>query len=357
MRTFETMQLTAAQQDIYLEGKLFGGVLNNIGGFQKYRCRLDITRFKRAREHVLLGNDAYRLRFHEEASECHAVLSDQPPSALRVLECPTEAAAQAWIQAQFECAFADLSCEVFQDALISLPGDEYWYFAKAHHLMMDGWGFALQMQRILHAYEAQAHPAEEGYRRSYPSFAEYMERQASYRDSPQYAQNRIHWLARHERPAEPLFEPRSKADDGTCSERVSVAFNTASVGALHHLAGAADANLAAVFVSALTVYFCRSYQRSDIVIGSPVHNRRNAVDKDIIGSFVNVNAHRFDAPNDESFIQLLGQVASVQRQDYRHSRYNQQGNADSARRDRMRQRGGAEHLWLHPGAFDTSVRE
>jgi len=317
------LELTPAQQDIYLEGKLFGSVLNNIGGYQKYRCRLDVPRFQQAREHVLFENDAYRLRFHETGGECEPFITDDPPPALRIVDCPTETAAHEWIQAQFEIDFADISSDVFQDALVKLSDDEYWYFAKAHHLIMDGWGFALQMQRFLQTYEKLAEPVAAAHvlASSCPSFAQYMSRQSGYRDSTHYGHNRSHWLAQHARPTEQMFEPSPEGDDGSNSRRVSVALDTSLIDALRHLAGKADASLVAVMYAALYVYFSRAYQRSEMAIGSPVHNRRNAIDKDIIGSIVNVNAHRIAAPADSSFFQLLGHVASVQRQDYRHSRF------------------------------------
>ena len=87
------LNLTVAQQDIYLEGKIFGQVINNIGGYQKYLCRLDVPRFQRARELLLQGNDAYRLRFRETGGECVPFVSDDLPSSLRVIDCPTEASA------------------------------------------------------------------------------------------------------------------------------------------------------------------------------------------------------------------------------------------------------------------------
>jgi len=317
------LELTPAQQDIYLEGQLFGKVLNNIGGYQKYHCKLDIPRFLHARALLLQHNDAYQLRFHETGGICTPYIGNEPTQPLCVTECSNEASALAWIQEQFEMPFSDLSTTVFKDALIKLGSDEYWYFAKAHHLIMDGWGFALQMQRFLRLYECLAEPdaiatLEQS---SNPSFIDYMQRQSAYRNSAAYRQSRAYWLARHAETSGALFASVGGQTTVSGSRRISIVLDVQLIAALRQLAAEANANLVAVMYAALYVYFSRAHQRHDITIGSPVHNRRSAADKDIIGSVVNVNAHRLTASADMTFLGLVEHIASVQRQDYRHSRF------------------------------------
>lgn len=317
------LELTATQQDIYLEGKLFGKVINNIGGYQKYRCRLDVTRFQHAREQLLQTTDAYRLRFHEASGCCVPFVSDDAPPILQMVDCRTESLALAWIQEQFEMPFGDLSTSVFQDALIQLSPDEYWYFAKAHHLIMDGWGFTLQMQRLLWLYEHLAKPeATTGLEGTpHPSFVDYMRLQLGYRDSARYLQSRQYWLAHHDRAPGTLFAPTAGRETASGSRRISAILDTRLIDALRRLASDVKANLVTVIYAALYVYFSRAYQRNDITICSPVHNRHGVADKDIIGSIVNTNSHRLVAPTDISFLKLVEHVASVQRKNYRHSQF------------------------------------
>jgi len=318
----QNLALAPAQQDIYLEGRIFGKVVNNIGGYQVYRCDLDVARFRQARERLLRENDAYRLRFDESEGGCAPFETDAPPSPLPIVECASEDAALAWVEARMRTAFADASAEVFEDALLRLSAGHYWYFAKAHHLIMDGWGFALQMRRLLGMYRClvgeDASP-ELGSDAS-PSFVEYMRRQSDYRASAQYANSREHWLLRHQGAWAPLF-PAMHAAATVGSERTTRVIDGALLAALRSLAAEAKSDLIVVAYAALCVYFSRTCQRRDIAIGSPVHNRRTAIDKEIIGSIVNVNMHRFEAQPDMRFRDLIDHVAAVLRQDHRHGRF------------------------------------
>ncbi len=314
-------ELTPAQQDIFLEGKLFGWVVNNIGGYQVYRCPLDATRFRRARDRLLSDNDAYRLRFDGTGGGCEPFLSDAPPPELPVVVCATEASALAWVEARIATPFADLSTEVFEDALLRIDDGVHWYYAKAHHLIMDGWGFALQMQRLLGMYvgDDATGARDEDETAAPPSMVEYMRRQSDYRRSPQYANSRDYWLSRHDAPTAPLF-PRH-GPPVAASARASQVLAPSLIAALRALAATAKSDLAVVLYAALYVCFSRTCQRREIVVGSPVHNRRTAIDKAIIGSIVNVNLHRFDATPDMPFAALLGRVAAALRQDHRHGRF------------------------------------
>lgn len=319
------LELTQTQKAIYFEGKFFGEVVNNIGGYQKYFHELDITRFTRARDLVLNGNDAYHVRFLEQDGNCRPVVSGVQLPQLPILDCSREsdpaAFVQSWMQQQFETGFDDLGKQVFQDALLKISSSEYWYFAKAHHLIMDGWAFALQMQRFAELYDRLAHETVDGL--DYPSFVEYLQGQGEYRDSKAYRDDRAYWLERHAAPGGPQLPLRDDAPkaEAAASRRVSRPISRPLFDALQSLASHVDANIVATVHAVLYIYFARAYSSRDIVIGMPVHNRRSAAQKQVIGSLVNVNACPIAASSEEPFVELVRRLAQQLRRDFRHSRF------------------------------------
>lgn len=316
-----SLELTPTQQHIYFEGRFFGKVVNNIGGYQVYRCDLDVPRFRSARDRLLRNNDAYRLRFAEKEGGCTPFMIHAPPAPLPVVECATEASALAWVEARMAVLFDDLSECVFEDALLQLDSGGYWYYAKAHHLIMDGWGFALQMKQLLGTYlDACPVGPDATAPEPMPSLVDYMRRQSGYRDSQPYANSRDYWLSRHQDNSPPLFPQRAGVRvDG--SGRVSAPLSPTLVASLRTLASAAKVDLLAVLYAALYVYFSRTCKRRDIVIGSPGHNRRTARDKTIIGSLVNINMHRFSTTPDSTLGALMRECAATLRQDHRHGKF------------------------------------
>jgi amino acid adenylation domain-containing protein len=317
-------ELTSTQRDIYLEGKIFGQVINNIGGYQKYPCAIDEQRFVRARDVLVQSNDAYGLRFKESDGTCIVLHEAYRPSTIELMDftekkAPTEAA-HAWIQERFETAFCDLETVVFEDALLRISETEYWYYAKAHHLIMDGTGLALQMKRLIEIYQG-IQPLPESPQS--PSFRAYMQRKGASRSAPSDDRDRSYWLERHAGRPAPMFEVDGVAErtETAMSGRVSVHLPDALFRSLADIGKQVMAHASTVFQAILFVYFARAWQRDDITIGTPVHNRRDAAERKIIGSLVNTQACRIRCEHESTFLELVRHIVSLQKRDYRHSRY------------------------------------
>ncbi len=76
-----------------------------------------------------------------------------------------------------------------------------------------------------------------------------------------------------------------------------------------------------MLLAALYVYFARTTQREELVIGLPVLNRSNASFKKTMGMFTQVSAVRLRFSAELSFGELVHDVARTLKQDYRHQRF------------------------------------
>lgn len=76
-----------------------------------------------------------------------------------------------------------------------------------------------------------------------------------------------------------------------------------------------------VLLAALYVYFIRTSQREELVIGLPILNRSNAAFKQTLGLFTQVSAVRLQFGVDLSFGELIRAVTRTLKQDYRNQRF------------------------------------
>ena len=328
-----TINLTATQQGIYLEGKLYGDIVNNIGGFQRFVCAIDKKVFREARQTLIRTNDALRLLLDDSTSEVS--LSDNKPGcgplAYHDFSQYSDAKTQAlqWVEQQFAQGFDQPSKVMYQDALLKLAENEYWYAAKAHHMIMDGWGFSLLMNRFLAIYQAQLKAGPEATAQlQFPEFRGYIERYHQYMHSDSWTESQDYWLKRfNERPA-PMFKPK-KALHSPAHSKAKVqgsARHTLTIKAdyfdkIRQMAQHGGFSTVHLFFAVLYVYFSRTKNTDDFVLGFPSHNRKSKEDKNIVGVAVNVNAIRLNFASPDTLPELITIIAGLLRQDYRHNQF------------------------------------
>ncbi|VEL98336.1 amino acid adenylation domain-containing protein [Alteromonas sp. 76-1] len=319
------MKLTTNQQDILLEGKIYGNTVNNIGGYQKYLNAVDADLFNAARNYVVESNDSIGLSIEEEHGEMRGALKNvQLPSMLiydfsdyvNAHEISLES-----INTLFKNPFTVVNSTLFEDALIKISPNEYWYYAKAHHVIMDGWGFTLLMERILHTYNERIQIHDQA---PYPSFTSYIETSKNYHLSNKYEKDLSFWLDSFAEVAELPFTGKyelAQSSEMSLSNRVTNSFAYSEFEQIVEKASQYGVSFVTVFYTALYLYFTRVYNLSSLVIGTPVHNRRNRLEKNTIGSFVNVNAINIKCVANDCVSSMMSEIAILQRKSQRHSQF------------------------------------
>ena len=326
----ETFPLTAAQRDIWLDQLSRGdSPLYNIGGYVELSGPLDPVLLQTALECLVDANDALRIVLLSDVDpdglplQCFA---DSLPVALSlhdVSEHPDPlAAARALVAAQMAEAGVLRGHALFRFCLIRLDHHCHWLAGQAHHLIMDGWGFALLFKSVGEIYSALRRGEQPGL--SAPSYARFIEEDAGYRQSPRYALDQRYWLDKYRSIPESLLTPRHREtlEPNTAPARIHVEAFPAQ---LHQRMKDTGRRLGGsafhVLLAALHVYFSRTAQRDEWVAGLPILNRSGARFKNTLGLFTQVSAMRMGFGRTLSFAALVKAIGEGLRQDFRHQRY------------------------------------
>ncbi|MEX5596060.1 amino acid adenylation domain-containing protein [Pseudomonas orientalis] len=315
--------LTAAQHDIWLDQLRVGhSPLYNIGGYVDLAGAVEPALVQRAIELLVARHDALRTQLHSGADG----LPRQTFAAEWAVEVPQydfcglpdpEAAAQSLIQAQMARPYAMSGEPLFGFFLIKLDDDHYRLGTQAHHLILDGWGFGQMLQSLAQLYTAVQHGRQpEGLA---PSYIDYIDTDQRYRQSARYARDRDYWLDKYQVLPEPLLTPRhtAKAASNTCVQPFPVAL----LKRMEHVASRYQASAFHVLLAALYVYFTRTGQRDEWVVGLPMLNRSNARFRATVGLFAQVSAVRLQFSEALSFADLVRGVRDQLKQDMRHQRF------------------------------------
>ncbi|KAG0323428.1 hypothetical protein BGZ97_004058, partial [Linnemannia gamsii] len=290
----------------------------NIGQFTQIHGAVDRDLFEIALRQVVAETQSPRLQFVEDSNGLRQCVGS-PKWSLPFIDFSTEgepqAAAEAWMRANYEQPINLLHDPLFDYALLKVAPDRCLWYRRAHHIVVDGVGFALIAQRMAQVYSALV----EGVAANECPFGPIsllLENDARYRASAQYIKDRAYWLQYCANWPEPV----------TLANRYAPALHhrihhTAYLSSESVRAYAADASrLAQLITAAMAAYLHRLTGAQDIVLGFPVTGRFGE-DRRIPGVASNVLPIRLTVQSDMSLSSLIEQAAQEIQRGFRHQRY------------------------------------
>ncbi|PKA73026.1 arthrofactin-type cyclic lipopeptide synthetase A [Pseudomonas baetica] len=325
-----TFPLTAAQLDIWLDQLSRGdSPLYNIGGYMELTGPLDPARMQAALSHLVSLHDAMRIELLPGAGADGLPRQRFAPSMPGPLmtwdvsgQSDPKAAARALIQERIDQTFALDGGPLYRFLLIRFDDDLHWFSILAHHLIVDGWGFAEMIKSLAAIYNAL--DADQKAPDTALSYVDFIEDDARYYQSPRYAQDRAYWLDKYRLLPEPLLVPRYQerfAGHAPSSQIVARTFPAVLHERMKQLGQGLGASAFHVLLAALHVYFSRTAQRDEWVLGMPILNRSGARFKSTVGLFTQVSAVRMGFGRDLTFAELVRAIRDELKENFRHQRF------------------------------------
>ncbi len=129
-----------------------------------------------------------------------------------------------------------------------------------------------------------------------PSYIDFIDADQRYRNSSRFVpRDRAYWLDEYQVLPEPLLTPKQLAN--ATSNTLAQPFSVALLDRMEQVASRYQASAFHVLLAAMYVYFARTAQRPDWVVGLPILNRSNARFRATVGLFAQVGAVRFSSMN------------------------------------------------------------
>ena len=328
--TPHTFALTVAQSDIWLDQlSRADSPRYNIGGYVELEGPVDPGLMQRAIELLVHKHDALRT----------VLLADTGPDGLPLqtfaCEVPVHmplhdvsrhtepmVQAQALMQQQMARVYGLYGAPLFRFFLVKLSANHYLLGTQAHHLILDGWGFGQMLDSLGGIYSAlvqgQAPELEAA------SYIDFIHDDARYHGSPRYARDRAYWLDKYRSLPEPLLVPRYRERyprHGAPGGSMVRAFPGALHERMQQQAKTWQASVFHVLLAALYVYFTRTGERDEWVVGLPILNRSNARFRSTLGLFTQVSAVRLAFGRELTFAELVAAIRDGLKQDFRHQRF------------------------------------
>jgi amino acid adenylation domain-containing protein len=300
--------LSAAQRRLWFLDQLApDAAAYNIALAQRLRGPLDPDALRGALTDVAARHDVLRWRVPHDGGHPYAVLDPvtEVPlpvddlSGLSTSDC--DSAVRDRLHAEAAARFELADGKLLRARLLRLGDDEHVLAITAHHAVFDGWSERILYQELGAAYAGTTRPPLPA---GFADYVTWREQRAGLRGKDDLA-----WWTGHLSGAPTVFDlPRDQprpAEQTYAGAFAATGLRPATDAAIRSLAVELGATPSTVVLAAFAELIRRVSGQDDVVIGSPVADRRHAAFADLIGFFVDIVPLRLRRAGESTFAELV----------------------------------------------------
>ena len=327
----ETFDLTLAQDQMWLSQKLLGNnSFFNITAAYFLPGEIDGEIFTRAFNQLVSESDCYRLALCEEKGKVVQTFLPHKNIPVEIIDFRDQpdpmGAFHAWGEAYARLPI-DFDNLIVKVALVYVNSSgAYWAFVT-HHIVFDGWGSYLHLQRLKAIYQelASGTPSQTP---PLPSMKQLLTADRAYRDSQVFQEDRQYWRAKLDLSAgspkcygQPSLGPASKSLRRQFSLPPEMVEQIRNLVEDAHFSGPRiNITLFNIFTTAFCAYLYRVSGQRRLMVGIPFRNRHAELVK-IPGLAVAVVPIQIEIDENDTFRSLHQKVVDESSETARHSRY------------------------------------
>ncbi|MCB9252009.1 MAG: non-ribosomal peptide synthase/polyketide synthase [Flavobacteriales bacterium] len=324
----QTFPLHPAQRDVFVDQLInIDSPHYNIGGYIKFIGNIDKPKFFKVVQEAPLVFDAFKMRFDIDNLNPIGYF-DKDYEKMEVqeldfsLQNDPESLAEKWMQDRFNTPFKLQKDELlFEHVLIRISENEHWFFHRYHHLITDGYGFAIWVNYFGQKYKSLI----TGEPFNFQSYSYYEEAVTSskYSESEFYENDRNYWIERvGEKPAKLLYKNYSEGKETKkASSNFTLNIEDSIKQKIESFSERSGAGIQQLVIAATLIYLGKITGQKDFLFGIPVHRRNSRKLRGIVGLFSGIIPYKGEYKPEILLSEFLVNIANNQKRDYRHRNY------------------------------------
>ena len=324
----ERLPLSFTQQRLWFINQLQKNTSEyNMPAAFRLRGELVVAALQRAIEHIIERHEVLRTTFSEIDGEPLQVIAprlsiDFPVNDLTGLDDEArKKSVLAAIREEHAKSFDLTHGPLLRVRLLKLAHQEHVLLWTVHHIVFDAWSQRVFLRELLTLYPALCAGKKSPLPPLPVQYADFVLWQKSWLNEAAILSELDYWRAQLAgAPAEldlPRDRPRppQRKFAANCHTLILPAEQLAALNDLTH---ASQATLYMTMLAAFAVLLQRYSGQDDIVVGSPIANRRETQLEQLIGFFANTLVMRIRARQDETFRELLTRARATALEAYQH---------------------------------------
>ncbi|WP_039795346.1 non-ribosomal peptide synthetase [Nocardia araoensis] len=283
--------LSAAQRGIWFAQHVAGATPISIAQYVELDGPIDVDLLARSARQAGREFGTGYLRLVEVEGHPFQFVDPTLDDSLETLdfrsEPDPEAAAHAWMRAEYEAPLELTRDRLVRIAMLRVGADRWFWYSRIHHIVLDGMGALTMVQRTGELYNAAVDGREPS-----PAKAEdlrkIVEADLAYRSSERFSADREHWMAHLDGMADPVSLAGRTAPVDRHPRRVTGALPADTGQLLDAVAEQVSSGVAPTVVAAFGAYLSAMTGAPEVVLSLPVSARTTATLRRSGGMIANV---------------------------------------------------------------------
>ncbi len=318
----EKFELTFPQKNIWLVENFYESkLINIISGSLIIKKDFEISKAEQTVNKFVEINEGMRLRICVENSiPKQYVAPFMPFEADKInVEGKTEEEIDKIKQEYISTGFDVIEKPLFSYLLIDRGNGVGEIFLKAHHLICDAWSISKMCTSLCNIYEAILSGNE--ILDVNPSYTDFVLAEQEYMSSEKYSKDSEFWIEYLKGMTDIVGLKDTIVAGNTLAKRYTIKLDNEFQSLIDEYCKQNRLSPYVLFLTALAIYIERVKEKTDFAIGTPVLNRSNFKEKNMIGMFVSTMPVRFNINEQENFLDVCKKVASDSMTLFRHQKY------------------------------------
>lgn len=326
MRTLKEQlyDLTNPQKAIwYTEQYMQGTSVGNICGTLIMKEKVDFKKLEESMNILLKHNDSFRLQFKMEQTEPKQVLKEYSYLKIDPIILDKKEDLKELEREIVTKPFALLDSFLFRFVIFQFPDNTGGFIINAHHLIADAWSAGIIVNNIVDNYEKLL--KNETPKTDFPSYLDYIGEEKKYHESAKYEKDKKYWLDMFEEVPDiaviPSMQANKKLAVSYASVREEFILPKELIEKIQRLCTENKISIFNFFMAIYAIFVSRVCNLENFVIGTPILNRTNFVEKNTCGMFISTAPCAIEVKDGFTFVELAKKIAMDTVSLLRHQKY------------------------------------
>ena len=325
MENKDVYELTNPQKSIWLTEQFYAGsTVNNICGTANINNKIDFNQLEKAINIVIKNNSSFLINFSYKDGNLMQYLTEYKYFKTEIIDIKNIDEVKDIENSLMKKVFNIQDSYLFEFKIFRLPNSHGGFILNIHHLLADSWTLGLTCKKIINAYLALINndtPSNS----DYSDYFEFYNNEKNYLNSTKFEKDKEYWQSVFSSVPEVARIPsenKNLCDDIEClAKRNTYKINNETMNSINAFCKQNKISVFNFMTAIYSLYISRTTGLKDFVLGTPILNRTNFIEKNTTGMFVSTVPLRINLENVDSFTELTKDIATNNMSMLRHQKY------------------------------------